>query len=61
MFPEPLLHLRAAIRRGLQPDKRDLNWLAKNPSYLMHLTSNEKMLAQHYLQGGEQVAFSTES
>lgn len=46
MYPEPFLHLRAAIKRGHKPDYRDLSWLAQNPDYLKSLSETERDFAQ---------------
>lgn len=49
MRPEPLLHLRAAIKRGSHPDDRDINWLAQNINYLETLEIEIKTIAQSWL------------
>ncbi|EKU96786.1 hypothetical protein Lepto7375DRAFT_0699 [Leptolyngbya sp. PCC 7375] len=49
MRPEPLLHLRAAIKRGCHPDYRDLRWLAQNLNYLDSLETDVKTTAQYWL------------
>lgn len=49
MRPEPLLHLRAAIKRGCQPDERDLGWLAQNLSHLDSLESEVQAAVQYLL------------
>jgi hypothetical protein len=50
MYPEPFLHLRAAIKRGHKPDARDLHWLAQNPQYLTYLSDTEQTFAKQCLQ-----------
>ena len=49
MRPEPLLHLRAVIKRGCHPDDRDLRWLAQNLNYLDSLETDVKTTAQYWL------------
>ena len=59
MFPEPLLHLRAAIRRGCHPDDRDIRWLAQNPAYLEALEPEVKTAAEHWLEAKELLLLPT--
>lgn len=49
MYPEPFVHLRAALRREYCPDSRDLTWLTQNLGYLEQLNDDEKMAAQRWL------------
>lgn len=49
MPPEPLLHLRAAIKRGCHPDDRDIMWLSQNLNYLEALETEIQIVAQHWL------------
>lgn len=50
MLPEPLLHLRAAIRRGCYPDDRDIGWLSQNLKYLEALEEDIKVEIQQWME-----------
>ena len=59
MIPEPLLHLRAAIQRGCQPDDRDIIWLAQNLTYLEALETDIQTTAQRWLDEKQSLLLSS--
>ena len=59
MPPEPLLHLRAAIKRGCHPDDRDIIWLAQNLNYLESLETEIQTVAQHWLDEKKSLVLSS--